>query len=117
MTSYLIPAILAFLFLNSCISADAQIGSKAHSQLRAALDRDDSQGAEQILLTMMKQSPGSFTRNNYDYLLGRLLKNRKANSEAMSLFERVVSRKSPLAGYALIHQAEIARASNNQNEE
>ncbi|MCI0660740.1 MAG: transglycosylase SLT domain-containing protein [Acidobacteria bacterium] len=96
---------------------DAQIGPKAHSQLRAALDRDDSSGAEQILRTMMKQSPGSFTRNNYDYLLGRLLRNRRANAEAMSLFEQVILRKSPLAGYALIHQAEIARASDNPNEE
>jgi len=96
---------------------DVQIGPKAHSQLRAALDRDDYSGAEQILQTMMRQSPESFKRNNYDYLLGRLLKNRKANAEAMALFEQVVLRKSPLAGYALIHQAEIARASENLNEE
>jgi tetratricopeptide (TPR) repeat protein len=117
MTSYLISAILSFLLLNSCISVDAQIGPKAHSQLRAALNRDDYPGAEQILRTMMKQSPGSFTRNNYDYLLGRLLKSRRANGEAMALFEQVVLRKSPLAGYALLHQAEIARASNNPKEE
>src|SRR5262245_4118506 len=117
MTSYLISATLSFLLLNSCISVDVQIGPKAHSQLRAALDRDDYSGAEQILRTMMRQSPESFKRNNYDYLLGRLLKNRKANAEALALFEQVVLRKSPLAGYALIHQAEIARAAENLNEE
>lgn len=111
--------ILLFLFLclPICSAANAQIRPQQHSQLRAAIDRDDVQTAESLLREMMKASPDAFAKNNYDYLLARLLMRRDANIEANQFLQSVVARNSPLASYALMHQAEIARGSGNSNEE
>jgi tetratricopeptide (TPR) repeat protein len=117
MSSHLFCFAISILLLNSCIAVDAQIRPQQHTRLRAAMDRNDYAGAEQILREMMSGSPRAFARNNYDYLLARLLKRRRANAEAMATFQQVVSRNSPLAGYALLHQAEIARASRNPDQE
>ncbi|MEK7830104.1 MAG: tetratricopeptide repeat protein, partial [Acidobacteriota bacterium] len=88
-----------------------------HQQLRTALDRDDGRTAESLLREMMRTSPEAFARNNYDYLLARLLMRRDANAEAAQLLQTVAARSSPLAGYALWHQAEIARTVGNPKEE
>src|SRR5262245_61304739 len=82
-------------------SAGAQSLQRQHAQLRAALDRNDPTAAESLLRGMMNNDPDAFARNNYDYLLGRLLENRGAGPEAQFFFLRVVNRNSPLAGYAL----------------
>ena len=74
------------------------------------MDRGDYTAAEQMLQTMKTAAPGSFSRNNYDYLLARLLEWRKEHVQALALFKEVVARNSPLASYALWHQAEISRA-------
>ncbi len=97
-------------------SAKAQSGRRQHEQLRAALDRNDP-AAETLLRQMMNASPDAFARNNYDYLLGRLLENRGANAEASAFFLRVANRNSTLAGYAMWHLAEIARANGSLAEE
>lgn len=81
------------------------------------MDRGDYRAAEQILGRMMSLSGDAFARNNYDYLLARLLKWREANAEASSMFKNVISRNSPLSGYALWHQAEIERATSHPPEE
>jgi soluble lytic murein transglycosylase len=112
-----IALIASFLFLISCSVADAQINHQQHTQLRAALERNDQPAAEAALREMMNSAPDAFARNNYDYLLGRLLENRGADREASGLFLRVVNRNSPLAGYAMWHMAEIARANGNLSEE
>jgi soluble lytic murein transglycosylase len=103
--------------LTICLTINAQIRPQQHTQLRAALDRGDQTAAEQDLREMAQTSPEAFARNNYDYLLARLLEQRGANAEAAALFQRVIARNSPLAGYALWHQAEIARAGGNAGEE
>ncbi len=117
MSNYLFCFAISILLLNSCITADAQIRPQQHTRLRAAMDRHDYAGAEQILREMMSGSPGAFTRNNYDYLLARLLERRRANAEATAIFQQVISRNSPLAGYAMLHQAEIERSSRNSDQE
>lgn len=98
-------------------SEKARSERRWHERLRAALDRDDPASAEALLREMMNTSPDAFARNNYDYLLGRLLENRGANAEARAFFLRVANRNSTLAGYAMWHLAEIARASGNLAEE
>ncbi|MEO6726001.1 MAG: transglycosylase SLT domain-containing protein [Blastocatellia bacterium] len=110
---------LLFLFLGfpAWTTANAQIRPQQHTQLRAALDRDDARTAEDLLREMMRTSPDAFARNNYDYLLARLLMRRDGNSEASQVLQSVVARGSVLAGYALWHQAEIARGARNAKEE
>lgn len=96
----------------------AQIRLPQHQQLRAAIDRDDARAAESLLRQMMAASSEAFAKNNYDYLLARLLMRRDSGlAEANQLLKSVVARGSPLAGYALWHQAEIARASGDSREE
>lgn len=110
---YLTITFLLLLFAN----LQPQTRIPQHQQLRAALDRDDVRTAENLLREMMKASPEAFARNNYDYLLAKLLMRREANIEANQLLQFVVARNSPLAGYALWHQAEIMRGSGNAKEE
>jgi soluble lytic murein transglycosylase len=98
-------------------SASMQTLQARHKQLREALDRNDQATAESILRAILNGDPEAFAANNYDYLLGRLLEERGAVTEAKPLFLRVVNRNSPLAGYALWHLAEIARASGAAGEE
>jgi soluble lytic murein transglycosylase-like protein len=81
------------------------------------MDRGDYQAAEQILRRMMSFSSEAFVRNNYDYLLARLLQWREAHAEASSMFKNVGARNSPLSGYALWHQTEIERATGRPAEE
>jgi soluble lytic murein transglycosylase len=114
--SYAFVLTISLLFLASCLSANAQVG-RWHAQLREALDRNEQAVAERLLREMLTRSPAAFARNNYDYLLARLLERRGANAEAGALFLRVAERNSPLAGYALWHLAEIARARSDSGEE
>jgi TolA-binding protein len=97
-------------FRQSHISAEAQTLLQRHERLRAALDRNDQMGAESLLREMLDNDPDAFARNNYDYLLARLLHNRRAGTEAGTFFLRVANRNSALAAYALWHMSEIARA-------
>lgn len=108
----LLPTLLAL-----AAAAAGQIRPAQHSQIRAAIDRNDAAEAEQLLREMARAAPEDFSRNSYDYLLGRLLERRGAGAEANALFQKVIMRNSSLAGYALWHQAEIARAGGNLLEE
>ncbi|MGH9753863.1 MAG: transglycosylase SLT domain-containing protein, partial [Blastocatellia bacterium] len=107
----------ALFFKRSGSSSAAQSLRERHARLRAALDRNDQTEAELLLREMMANDPDAFARNNYDYLLARLLQNRQAGAEAGTFFLRVVNRNSPLAGYALWHLAESARARGAYPEE
>ncbi|HEY7180129.1 MAG TPA: tetratricopeptide repeat protein [Blastocatellia bacterium] len=113
----LIFCLAPLFFQESPSSAVAQTIQERHAQLRAALDRNDQAGAESLLRGMMASEPAAFARNNYDYLLARLLENGQDVDEARAFFLRVVSRKSPLTGYALWRLAEIARARGAYPEE
>lgn len=72
---------------------------------------------EQQLRELQRHHAESFARNNYDYRLARLLEEREAYSEAVALYRKVVARNSPLAGYALWHEAECARARSLYSDE
>ncbi len=104
-------------FQRSRSSAEAQTLQERHDRLRAALDRNDQAGAESLLREMMYSDPEAFARNNYDYLLARLLQNRRMGTEAGTLFLRVANRNSSLAGYAFWRLAEIARTRGAYAEE
>jgi hypothetical protein len=80
------------------------------ANIHTRIEGNDPAKAERQLRELQRSEPEAFARNNYDYLLGRLLEQRGAHAEAAALFQKVVTRNSPLAGYALWHQAEIARA-------
>ncbi|HEU0177268.1 MAG TPA: transglycosylase SLT domain-containing protein [Blastocatellia bacterium] len=105
------------LIRHSRSSAEAQSLREQHARLRAAMDRNDQAEAESLLRGMLVNDPDAFARNNYDYLLARLLQNRQAGDEAGTFFLRVLNRNSSLAGYALWHLAEIARARGDYAEE
>jgi soluble lytic murein transglycosylase len=113
----LLVSVTPLPYLMSRSSASMQTLLDRHKQLRAALDRDDQAAAESTLRAIMNGDPDAFARNNYDYLLGRLLEDRGAGPEARSFYLRVANRNSPLAGYALWHMAEIARAGGSAGEE
>src|SRR5262245_41705490 len=119
MLNHLFRLFLLLLLFSSltAVTAVTQKQAPLPEQLRAAMDRGEYPKAEQILRDLMATSSASFTRNNYDYLLARLLEWRRADAQAMTTFQRVISRNSPLAGYALWHQAEIARVTENLSDE
>jgi len=94
-----------------------QIRQEQHARLRAALAADDLASVENQLREMGRSAPEAFARNNYDYLLARILMRRGNATEANRFLQQVVTHKSVLAGYALLHQAELARTSGNYPEE
>lgn len=108
---------VALVFLYSRPLASAEALKEQHAELRAALDRNDQAAAESLLRKMLNNDADVFARNNYDYLLARLLENRGASDEASAFFLRVVNRNSPLAGYAVWHLAEIKRELGDSGEE
>lgn len=87
------------------------------SRVSTAINRNGPAKTEAQLRELLRTAPETVTRNNYDYLLARLLDQRGAYSEAAPLFQKVVARNSPLAGYALWHLAEIARAGGKLSDE
>ncbi|HEV2663525.1 MAG TPA: transglycosylase SLT domain-containing protein [Blastocatellia bacterium] len=105
----LLVCVAPHFFKRSSSSSAAQTLRDRHARMRAALDHNDRAGAESLLRGMMADDPDAFARNNYDYLLARLLQNRQAGAEAGTYFLAVLNRNSPLAGYAQWHLAEIAR--------
>jgi peptidoglycan lytic transglycosylase len=113
----LLVYVAPLFFKRSSSPSAAQTLLDRHARLRGALDGNDQAGAESLLRGMMANDPDAFARNNYDYLLARLLQNRQAGAEAGALFLRVVNRNSPLAGYALWHLAELARGRGAYTEE
>jgi peptidoglycan lytic transglycosylase len=113
---------LIFLFCFTILfisipATETQISPNQHSLLRSAMNRGDYQATEQILRKLRIVSSEAFARNNYDYLLGRLLQWREAHAEAKVEYQNVIARNSPLASYALWHQAEIERATGNASAE
>src|SRR5262249_49359596 len=113
----LLLCVAPVLVQHSRSSAGAQTLGEWHARLRGALDRNDQAQAESLLRRMLAGDRAAFARNNYDYLLARLLQNRQAGDEAETFFLNVVNRSSPLAGYALWHLAEVARGKGDYTEE
>src|SRR5690349_9315055 len=102
-----------FLLVVLAPAASAQNLQARASEIRAAMDGRDFERAEQSVRDLRAADNAAFTRNNYDYLLARLLERRGARAEATILYLGLLSRKSLLAEYALWHLAEIARAAND----
>ena len=73
------------------------------------MDRNDLASAEKILRELQSKHSQSFVKNNYDYLLARILDRQSNGKEAAPAYQKVISRNSIFAGYALGHLAEISR--------
>jgi soluble lytic murein transglycosylase len=93
--------------------AQAPITPQQHSQLRAAMERHNLAGAEQLLREFQRNSAPAFVKNNYDYLFARVLDRRGSAKEASAAYQKVVTRNAIFAGYALGHLAELARAAGD----
>ena len=106
-------AAIIFSFIALINNADAQSLQERANRIRAAMDARDFDRAEQLVRDLRASDAASFTRNNYDYLLGRLAERRGAKAEASSLYLAVLNRDSNLAQYALWHLSIIARASED----
>jgi soluble lytic murein transglycosylase len=106
-----------FLIIFILTNLPAQTRPQPQANLREAMARHDFTLVERSLREMERSDAAAFARNNYDYLLARVLDRRGAAAEAASVYNKVVTRGSLLAGYALWHQAEIARAAGNFAEE
>jgi peptidoglycan lytic transglycosylase len=109
--------ILVSLVIACSTAALAQPGIQKHTALRAALDRYDLATAENLLRDIQRSSPGAFTRNNYDYLLARIVEERGERTEAVRIYEGVADRSSVLAPYALWHEAGLLRSGGDLTRE
>jgi soluble lytic murein transglycosylase len=102
--------VLAAIFAGQ---ADAQGLQQRANDIRAAMDARDFNRAEVLVKELQAVDPAAFTRNNYDYLLGRLAERRAARAEASALYTALLNRKSPLAEYALWRLAMNSRAAGD----
>ena len=85
--------------------------------IRLAVEQGDSAMAERLAREFRRRAPAVFAGRNIDYLLGRLLERRAANTEARALYREVVDRRSVLAGFALRRLAGIARSEGRMADE
>jgi soluble lytic murein transglycosylase len=115
--SLLALSLLSLPAFRSTAAPRKEIRSSQHAQVREALARHDLATVERLLREMERADAAGFARNNYDYLLARALDRRGSAAEAAGAYRKVVARNSALAGYALWHQAELARAAGKFAEE
>jgi soluble lytic murein transglycosylase len=99
-----------FLFGLS-FGANAQTLQSKANDIRTAMDARDFERAETLVRELRTADAAAFTRNNYDYLLARLLERRGARSEASSIYLGLSERGSILTQYALWHLALLAKDS------
>ncbi|MFP5263506.1 MAG: transglycosylase SLT domain-containing protein [Blastocatellia bacterium] len=106
------PVIAAAMLALAALAAPAAaqgLQTRAN-EIRAAMVARDFERAERLARDLRAGDQDSFTRNNYDYLLARLVERRGAGAEASSLYLSLLGRNSSLSQYALWHLAAIARA-------
>src|ERR1044071_103286 len=101
--------VVFFLLILFAPAARAQNLQARAGEIRAAMDTRDFERAEQLVRDLRAADSAGFARNNYDYLLARLLERRGARAEAAALYLGLLSRNSLVSEYALWHLAEIAR--------
>ncbi|MCI0489168.1 MAG: transglycosylase SLT domain-containing protein [Blastocatellia bacterium] len=106
-------AAIIFSFIALASDTNAQSLQERADLIRAAMDGRDFDRVERLVRDLRASDQVAFTRNNYDYLLGRLAERRGARAEAASLYLAVLGRDSNLAQYALWHLSMIARASDD----
>jgi soluble lytic murein transglycosylase len=109
-----IAAIALILFLLS-LSAAAQAPTAVQDEIMAAVRAREYAVAVGGLRALRARDAEAFTRNNYDYLLARMLEAKGDNAAAAAEFQLVVGRGSILRPYALWHLAAIARATGDLN--
>lgn len=107
-----IGPILVFFFLCSVI-APAQTLQTTANDIRAAMDAREFDRAETLARALRSSDQAAFTRNNYDYLLARLLERRGARSEASAMYLGVLERNPIVAQYALWHLSLLAKDSGD----
>ncbi|HZS04886.1 MAG TPA: tetratricopeptide repeat protein [Blastocatellia bacterium] len=112
---FLAAALLSLLTL--CSSANTQIRLPKPNEIRDAMEQHDLGTAEKLLRDYERADNAGFSRNNYDYLLARVLDRAGKAAEAAKAYQKVVARNSVLAAYALWHLAELARAAGDLKEE
>jgi soluble lytic murein transglycosylase len=88
------------------------VQSKAND-IRSAMDSRDFSRAESLARELRSVDQAAFTRNNFDYLLARLLERRGARSEASALYLKLLDRNSIVAQYALWHLSLLAKSSSD----
>jgi len=103
-------ALLLAVFAGHAASQTLQ--SKAN-EVRVAMDARDFSRAESLSRELRSVDQAAFTRNNFDYLLARLLERRGARSEASSLYLAMLERNSIVAQYALWHLSLLAKSSGD----
>jgi soluble lytic murein transglycosylase-like protein/TolA-binding protein len=110
-------SVLLVSFTACCSSAAQPITPERHAQVRDALARHDLARVEQTLMEFERGAARQFTRNNYDYLLARVLDRGGKATEAAAAYKKVIARNSPLAAYALFHLAELSRGAGDFRQE
>lgn len=95
------------------LPAAAQTPQSTANNIRAAMDARDFARAENLVRELRSTDQSAFARNNYDYLLARLLERRGARSEASALYLRLIERNPIVAQYALWHLSLLAKDSRD----
>ena len=106
--------ILCFVLLVALApSARPQSISEFHEQIASSVSEKNYDAALAGLNQLRQAEPKIFEKNNYDYLLARLLDRTGDLAAAMAAYQSVASRGSILKPYALWHISQIARGSGN----
>src|SRR6266446_5849473 len=110
---WIFRAVSAFVLLIAAFGHQARAQNLQANDIRAAMDARDFERAEALARELRTTDAAGFTRNNYDYLLARLLERRGARSEASALYLGLLDRGSILTQYTLWHLALLARDSGD----
>src|SRR6185503_17680207 len=101
-TFFFVLSVPLVLFVLSVPHTAQTLQSRAND-IRAAMDAREFTRAETLARELRSNDQSAFTRNDYDYLLARLLERRGAKSEASALYLGMLERNPIVAQYALWH--------------
>jgi soluble lytic murein transglycosylase len=101
------------LFVLCSLPVPAQTLQSKANDIRAAMDAREFARAETLVRELRSSDQAAFTRNNYDYLLARLLERRGARSEASAHYLALLERNPIVAQYALWHLSLLAKDSGD----
>jgi len=106
-------ALILLVMVLPTLSAIGQTPQERHSRIKSALESGDTNAAITELNASRNLNAALFARNNYDYLLGRLIERTGQIPAAAASYQSVVARNSPLSSYALWHLAQLARSTGD----
>lgn len=107
----IVRAFMMLLLLASF--AVGQPAAERFGAVKAAIERDDVNGAIAELVALRANDAAAFTANELDYLLARLYERSGDTANAASLYAGVKARDSVLRAYATWHLADISRHAGN----